>query len=137
MLMHDAGVKLLDFGLVKDDPTWRDGEPGTRTVSIEMVVQGTLRYMPPEQFGRAPVDHRADVYALACVAYEALTGQPVSRATDLLGMLQEKLHFVLPPATAIGHGISAEMHTFLLRGLDPRPERRTVDLDSLTAWAGN
>jgi eukaryotic-like serine/threonine-protein kinase len=135
MLTHGAGVKLLDFGLVKDDPTWRDGEAGTRTVSVATVVQGTPAYMAPEQFGRTPVDYRVDVYALACVAYEALTGQPVSRATDLLGMVQEKLRFVLPPPSAIGQGISAEMHGFLLRGLDPQPEKRTVDLDTLAAWA--
>ncbi len=134
MLSRSGIVKLLDFGLVKADPTWPDG--AGRTVSQSGALHGTLQYMAPEQFGPDPVDYRVDVYGLACLAYEALSGRRVSAASDLLGAIQDKMRFVLPPRQKIGSGVTPEMHEFLKRGLDQRPERRTVDLDRFAAWAG-
>ena len=46
------------------------------------------------------------------------------------------MRFVLPPRQKIGSGVTTAMHEFLKRGLDRRPEQRTVDLDRLAAWAG-
>jgi hypothetical protein len=129
-------VKLLDFGLVRPDPTRPGGsDTPTRTMSDSGAIQGTLRYMAPEQFGRDVVDYRVDFYGLACVAFEALSGRPVIEASDLLGVIQEKLQFELPPPEAIGPGVTREMHEVLARGLDPRPEKRAIDLDRLAAWA--
>jgi hypothetical protein len=137
IIVGPAGiVKLLDFGLATPDPTQPEGsETRTRTMADAGAIQGTLRYMAPEQFGRDAVDHRVDFYGLACVAFEALSGRPVIEASDLLGIIQEKLRFVLPPPEAIGPGVTKEMHEVLARGLEPRPERRTIDLDRLAEWA--
>jgi serine/threonine protein kinase len=82
------------------------------------------------------VDVRVDLYGLGCVAYEALAGRPAVRALNLIEAVQEKLKFVLPPPQDIGRGVSQEMHEFLARALDPRPEKRTIDLDVLAGWAG-
>jgi CRP-like cAMP-binding protein len=132
-------VKLLDFGLVKPNHAPQTQmEPDASTVSATDSgdMGGTPQYMAPEQFGKKPVDGRVDIYGLACVAYEALSGRPVVQSSDLLATIQEKLAFVLPPASTIGRGVTEEMYQFLERGLDPRPENRTIDLDRLTAWAG-
>ena len=140
--LNAAGlVKLISLGLAKDEPaqskdTDEDGGMNALTVSRSNVFQGTPAYMAPEQFWSRKVDRRADLYALACVAYEALSGHPVSRAHDVPGILQEKLHFVLPPAEGIGRGVSPEMHEFLWRGLSRHPDMRTLDLTRLSAWAG-
>ena len=61
-------VYLSDFGLSKAAAAsgmTRAGE-----------VMGTLDYMSPEQIGGKPLDSRADQYALACSAFELLTGAP-------------------------------------------------------------
>ena len=61
-----GAAKLADFGvamLAGDDPLTRTGD-----------VVGTLAYMAPEQAAGKRVDHRADIYALALVLYEALAG---------------------------------------------------------------
>ncbi len=137
MVSRSGVVKLLDFGLVKADPTWPDGEgSNARTLSRSVAFYGTPKYMAPEQFGPEPLDYRVDLYGLACVAYEALSGRPVVEASDLLGIVKEKLQFVVPQAKEIGRGVTSEMHGFLSRGLDHRPEKRTVDLDRLATWAG-
>ena len=78
MVTRSGVVKLLDFGLVKADPTWPDGAgSNARTVSRSVAFHGTPQYMAPEQFGPEPVDYRVDVYGLACLAYEALSGRRV------------------------------------------------------------
>jgi len=78
-LVHLPGelptVKLVDFGLAKlrDDRAGID-QRAERTQSG--VAIGTPMYMSPEQARGPDVDHRTDVYALGCVAYELLLGVP-------------------------------------------------------------
>jgi eukaryotic-like serine/threonine-protein kinase len=137
MLARSGLVKLLDFGLAKFDPGWRGANASDAdTMSQSIAFIGTPRYMAPEQFGRAGADHRVDVYGLACVAFEMLSGRPLFEAPDFLGIIQAKLGFVLPPPAEIGRGVTIEMHEFLARGLEHRPEKRVVALDRLAAWAG-
>ncbi len=61
-------VKLVDFGVAKI--------AGAAKLTITGGSVGTFKYMSPEQLrGAGDVDHRADVYALGVVAYEALSGE--------------------------------------------------------------
>lgn len=128
-------IKLMDFGLVRPDPTDSATATSGQDAAGEDLL-GTPRYMAPEQFRSGAVDKRIDVYGLGCVAYEALAGRPVIRAQNLVAAIHEKLTFVLPPAETIGRGISQEMHELLARALQTRPGKRTVDLDALARWAG-
>jgi serine/threonine-protein kinase len=79
--------KILDFGVSK-----LGERPGTMTAGH---VIGTPAYMPPEQASGQGVDHRADIYALAAVAYRSLTGRPPAA-----GRGQAVLHSVMysPPS---------------------------------------
>ena len=62
-------VYLVDFGLARSDSDDRSlGGAGS--------FLGTPRYAAPEQAAGRPVDGRTDGYALGCVLYECLTGQP-------------------------------------------------------------
>jgi serine/threonine-protein kinase len=92
--------------------------------------------MAPEQLTHLPIDHRVDLYGLACMAYEALSGRPVVEASGFSGVFQKQLEFVLPPPDEIGPGITSEMHTFLAQGLNRHPGKRIVDLEKVAAWAG-
>lgn len=59
-------IKLMDFGIAKST---------TATKITHTGAIGTIEYMAPEQIREAPqIDHRADVYALAVITYEMLTG---------------------------------------------------------------
>ncbi len=74
-------LKVLDFGLVKELASapidLRDRRTRVR-VTVSGARPGTPGFMAPEQIaGDAPIDQRADVYALGCVAYHALTATPV------------------------------------------------------------
>jgi serine/threonine protein kinase len=136
MLNRSGFVKLLDFGLAGFDPVSDFASGPMSTLSRSFALAGTPEYMAPEQFARGAPDPRVDFYGLACLAYEMLSGRALFEAPDLFGIIREKLRFVLPSPAEIGLGVTIEMHEFLTRGLDHRPERRTIDLDRLAAWAG-
>ena len=71
MLDTKGRVKIADFGLAK--LAYGSGNDWTLTGTHQ--VMGTPRYMAPEQMaGSRDVDHRADIYSLAVVFYEMLTG---------------------------------------------------------------
>jgi hypothetical protein len=69
LLDQDEHVYLADFGLTR-----RLDEQGALAGEGRSV--GTLAYVAPEQIEGGPVDGRADIYALGCLLYECLTGEP-------------------------------------------------------------
>jgi serine/threonine protein kinase len=91
--------------------------------------------MAPEQLSNVPLDRRADIYALAGIAYTLLTGRPIFRSGNLFELVQDKLTFRLPAAAQIGGGISSELHTFMTRALDPNRETRLASLRMVADWA--
>ncbi len=74
MVIEDAELgdrcKVVDFGIAKA-VGGGEGEPGLTKTGF---VVGTPEFMSPEQLFGAAVDHRSDVYALALVTYQCLTG---------------------------------------------------------------
>lgn len=68
MMLPDGTIKLIDFGLA---------QPAGHTQQlISGTTFGTAAYLAPEQAAGEPVDATTDVYALGCVVYELLTGNP-------------------------------------------------------------
>ncbi|MBI4818399.1 MAG: serine/threonine protein kinase [Deltaproteobacteria bacterium] len=68
----DLEVKVVDFGVAHIAA----GEYTLTSLTRSELILGTINYMAPEQrLDAAHIDHRADVYALAAVAYELLTGR--------------------------------------------------------------
>ncbi len=68
LLTPDGLIKLIDFGLAQPAGSTQELIGGT--------TFGTAAYLSPEQAAGDPVERSADVYALGCVVYELLTGQP-------------------------------------------------------------
>jgi serine/threonine protein kinase len=93
---------LTDFGIAKIE--------GMRGLTATAKTIGTPEYMAPEQAEGRDVDHRADIYALGCVLYEALTGRPPFVGPKPVAVLYQQVH-VRPP---------------YLRGLNPQVPRDPV-----------
>jgi serine/threonine protein kinase len=71
ILLHDGRALVADFGIALAAST-----AGTRMTETGMSL-GTPTYMSPEQaMGERTLDARTDVYALGCVTYEMLVGDP-------------------------------------------------------------
>ena len=93
VLLNDGIAMISDFGVAKalDDASDAALRTGRRVTTVSTVL-GTPDYMAPEQIGSAHiVDHRADLYAFGCVAYELLTGAPPFARTSLRATLAAQL----------------------------------------------
>jgi serine/threonine protein kinase len=77
-------VYLSDFGLSR-------GAVSSLGLTGSGQILGTLDYIPPEQIEGKPVDGRADEYALACAAFELLTGGPPFRRDEATAVLYAQL----------------------------------------------
>lgn len=131
MITREGRVKLTDFGLAVPVALPDDGE----TRLVDHSVMGTPAFMAPEQLARRPLDRRTDIYALACLAFELLAGKPLFVATDLVGLVQEKMALQLPLADAIGDGVSEELYEFLQAALRVNPNDRPSSTGALVKWA--
>jgi hypothetical protein len=121
-------VKVLDFGLVTLDDRRESG-----LVTAGHVAIGTPAYMAPEAIlGGANVDHRADLYALGCVAYFLLTGERVFHADSLMKLLMQHVHDVpIPPSRRTEQAIPPEIDDLVLACLDKDPARRPQSAEEL------
>ena len=68
LVTRDDFAYLVDFGIASAISDEKLTQVGTAV--------GTWKYMAPERFSNVEVGHHADIYSLACVLYECLTGSP-------------------------------------------------------------
>ena len=115
--------KVLDFGLSKIQ--------GGAALTQE-VAMGTPQYMPPEQAQGLPVDHRADLYALAAIAYRALTGQPPF-VGDEIGPLLLDVLYTQPQQPGGFVQVAVEIELVLAVALAKKPEDRFASVEEFAA----
>jgi DNA-binding NarL/FixJ family response regulator len=109
---------LTDFGV----STKRTGSD-TALTGAGMAI-GSVDYMAPEQAEMSPVEARADVYALGCVLFHALTGSvPFVRGTAHQRMWAH-VHEAPPAPTSIDSGLPPGFDEVLGRALAKRPDDR-------------
>ncbi len=114
-------VKLLDFGVVKVvDVTAEQQLTTTGT------IVGSPKYMPPEQAMARPVDARSDLYAVGCITYAMICGQPPFTDRSIVKLLM--LHAMvppLPPSQSVPDLPAApQLDAFVLRALEKSPSAR-------------
>jgi serine/threonine-protein kinase len=121
-------VYLSDFGLTKQATS----ESGL-TETGHFV--GTAEYIAPEQIEHGDVGGWSDVYALTCVLFECLTGEPPFRRDSLMAMLWAHVHDPPPAATERRPGLPKAIDAVLARGLAKAPRDRYATCGELAADA--
>lgn len=124
LLGLDGATKLADLGVAS--------APDHTKITTEGGLVGTFSYMAPEQLGGAPATRAVDIYALAAVAFEALSGRrartepnPLALAHAIATSPPPDLREVWPDATAAAADV-------LIRGMARSPSRRPSSARELT-----
>ena len=86
-------VKVLDFGLVKDNAPDGGSKAEDPALSHVNAIMGTPHYMAPEAIvDPGSIDGRADLYAVGATAYYLLTGEHVFEGTSLVAICSQHLY---------------------------------------------
>jgi serine/threonine-protein kinase len=125
-LPHDFGgvadgVKLLDFGLVKE----LDQEGSIALTSAD-TISGTPQYMAPEAIrDPASVDGRSDIYAVGAVGYYLLTGHHVFDGANIVEVCGHHLHTIPdPPSSRLERPVPEKLEQVIMRCLAKDPAER-------------
>lgn len=115
-------VKVTDFGLAR-----LDGNPN---VTTEM-LWGTAAYLAPEQVEHGTADPRTDVYAVALLLHELLTGVKAFPGDDPLRVAYEHVHGGMPHARDLVPTVPEAVQDLVLRAAAADPDDRPADASEL------
>jgi serine/threonine protein kinase len=129
MVMPSSGlVKIMDFGIAR----LRGSQQHTRDGRII----GTLAYMAPEQLRGEPADERSDLYSLAIVLHEMLTGSPPFTAKTEYGLIQAQINAQPPRLRSLMPEADARLDAALSRALAKKPEHRFASVKEFREAVG-
>ncbi len=123
MISRNGEVKVADFGIAKVARSLHHSELG--------MTKGTPAFMAPEQRRGELVDSRADVYSVAAIGYELLTGSEIDLDFERLLELGRTGWPHLEPMVSMRPAVPAELDAILLRALAFDPKYRPNSCDEL------
>jgi serine/threonine protein kinase, bacterial len=126
LISGDDFAYLVDFGIASAASDEKLTQIGTTV--------GTFKYMAPERFSDGEVTYRADIYALACVLYECLTGSPPYQG-DQISVIGAHLNQAIPRPSAAQPGIPTAFDAVIARGMAKDPADRYASCGELSAAA--
>jgi eukaryotic-like serine/threonine-protein kinase len=125
LLLSRTGIlKVVDFGIAKAASTWI---PRTQTG----LIKGKVAYMPPEQLLGRPLDARADLYALAVVLYELVTGRRPYEGESDVSLIQCILNEPMRDVQALREDMPKELEQIINRALSKDRESRQASCREL------
>ena len=124
MLVGEASVKLMDFGLARSLTT---------RVTTEGTVIGTLFYMAPEMIMGQEVDGRVDLYALGIMLYEMTAKRLPFEADDPVAVLTQHLHAPTVPPSTHNPELSPGIDRLIVSLMAKEPEGRPISAAAVLA----
>jgi tRNA A-37 threonylcarbamoyl transferase component Bud32 len=120
IFMQSGHARLADFGIAH-----AAGEAGGERLTATGMSVGTPAYMSPEQAGGdRDVDTRSDIYSLACVTYEMLSGTPPFAGSNSRVVLAKHLNEEAPDITAVRPEAGRLAASALAKALQKLPKDR-------------
>lgn len=128
LVTDDDFAYLIDFGIARMSEDTRMTNTG--------IAVGTWAYMAPERFGSGTADARADVYALACVLHQALTGLPPFPVDSMEQIVTGHLYRPPPRPSTLCPAVAPEMDDVIAIGMAKDPNHRYASTIDLARAAG-
>jgi len=116
MLTESGTLKIMDFGIARIQ--------GSQRLTRQGDVVGTLAYASPEQLRGNEGDGRSDLYSLATVLYELISGRLPFNATSDYELIRAQVETVPPPLAPLCRDLDPGIETSLMRALAKSPEQR-------------
>ncbi|MEX0690273.1 MAG: protein kinase [Gemmatimonadales bacterium] len=120
ILLAGGHARVADFGIAR-----AVSAAGARTLTATGLAIGTPAYMSPEQAaGERDLDGRADIYALGCVLYEMLAGEPPFTGPTAQAILARRLTDPVPRLRNVRESVPAEVDHAVAKALARVPADR-------------
>jgi len=119
-------IKVLDFGIAKLLDT-----RATTSLTVDGRVCGSPAYMSPEQCKAIDVDYRCDIYSMAVVIFETLTGRRPFDGADAMSVMFAHVNESPPSLTSVRNEplFTPELETVLQKALSKEPEKRQQSIN--------
>jgi predicted Ser/Thr protein kinase len=114
-----GAVYLTDFGLARAAGAGVEG-----LTSVSDTIVGTPNYMAPEQAIGAPVDHRADLYALGATLFHVLAGRPPFEGRSSVSIIAKHVREPAPVLSALDPRVPAPVAALVARLMAKNPADR-------------
>jgi serine/threonine protein kinase len=109
MITYSGGTKIIDFGIAKARGRLNETSAG--------FVKGTLQYMAPEQITARGVDGRCDLFAVAILLFEMLSGKPLFDAPSPAATMSMVVHHPVPNLGDLVPSLPGELVDVVMKGL--------------------
>jgi eukaryotic-like serine/threonine-protein kinase len=134
ILITDGGdVKVTDFGIAR--------AVAEASMTVTGTTLGSVHYFSPEQARGDEVTGASDVYSLAIVLFEMLTGRRPFEGDSAAAVALMRLNEDPPRPSALGHAVPAGLESIIMRGLARDPAERFPDAgafaEALRVWRRN
>ena len=127
ILFSGGHAVLADFGIA------RAIDRASEKITQQGTITGTPAYMSPEQARDRAFDGRSDVYSLACVMYEAISGVPPFVGDTPQELLTQRVTRSAPSLREYRHDVPAPIEAVIARALATSPEDRFEDARAFSA----
>ncbi len=132
ILLQDGHALVADFGIALAAST-----AGSRMTETGMSL-GTPHYMSPEQaMGERDLDARTDIYALGCVLYEMLTGQPPFTGPTAQAIVAKVITEKPTPLSKLRSSVGDDLESAILTALEKLPADRFDSVEAFAAAIGD
>ena len=123
LMVTDSGLlKIMDFGIARIQ--------GSQRMTRQGDLIGTLAYMSPEQLKGAEGDARSDLYSLAMVLYELLSGDTPFHATSEYDLIRAQVEQRPPPLAGQVPGLDPKAEAVMMQALAKNPDERFPTVDA-------
>jgi serine/threonine protein kinase len=133
MLQNNAStesVKVFDFGLAGIMP---EGDLAIQKLTVTGELIGSINYISPEQCKGKKADFKSDIYALGCILYECLIGEPPFSADNPIGLVYKHANEAQRDFSKFecARGIPSELEQIVAKCMMKDPQLRYESMHSL------
>jgi predicted Ser/Thr protein kinase len=132
MVAKDGQVKVLDFGLAKQERSPAGRTEDTQTIdaiTMHGALMGTPAYMSPEQVSGEEVDHRSDIFSFGIILYQMICGQKPFHGANAAAMLVSIAGKPHQPVREVNPAAPARLVALVDRCLEKKPEARLPSME--------